>query len=495
MGDCGVAGVVVKKGSNSDAYSVLEIMLRALQHRGQLTAGVSVCDTSSSRFEHHKGMGLVHTVLDRQPLTGNVGIGHVRYATSGTGSEGTRLADGQVEAYRERVVSEAQPFHYHDARPQYEFTFAFNGQLVNADEVRKDFQGRDFRFRTDTDTEVLMHVIAEELQREKTGSPGLVNVFSNVVQRLRGAYNIVFVDGLGRFAALRDKYGFHPLAFAHSEDFFVAASETIAFEHLNGVSNGNVGFVEPGEMLLYDKGLARFSIAMPLRTHCVFEMIYFMHVLSRLSHETSVYSVRTEMGKKLAASENLAARSDFRDFVVVAVPETAKAAAEKYARELGLEFHQGGIVRDSYGGRAFIMDPMRRQKHLELKYAVNSGVVRGKNVVVLDDSIVRGDASEKVVKMLRDAGANEVHFRVTFPPIVFPCKYGIDFPDVLKLIVHKVGWDSNIGELERKIAAKIGADSFGYPTIDLLLDVVSSVLGLRTSDLCHACISGDYRET
>ncbi len=501
MGDCGVAGVAVKTGDPHHAYKLLKYMLHGLQHRGQLSCGVTVSSPRSLELQDHKNLGLVHAVLNGTSLDGYSGLGHVRYATSGIASEGTSLDERALRDYETSVRSEIQPFHFRHANPSLEFSFAFNGQLVNDSELRKYFQDKKhYRFGTKTDTEVLMHVIAEELQVPvQNDLPDLRAVFTRVVNRIKGAYCIVFLDGTGRFAALRDPYGFHPLAYVKNEAFIAVASETSAFDSISSIAPTDVGFIQPGQMLLHDypysKELQKFSLVTSSPAFCTFELLYFMYITSLLREDSlnsSVHHVREVLGQRLALIEPLRSRPDFNEFTVVAVPDTGKTAAEAYANALNLEFSQGAIVRDSYVGRAFITDPLRRDESLELKYRLVPDLVRDKKLIVFDDSLVRGDASRLNTTKLRSRGAQEIHFRVTFPPVTHPCRYGIDFAKPEKLLTHQVGDYNSLEELEHKVASAIGVDSFKYPSTELLLEVASEALGLKNDSFCTACVTGNY---
>ena len=492
MADCGVAAVVYKRsaqGNDFRAYRALQLLLEGVQHRGPLGCGVCT-DDDSGKLNQHKDLGLVLQVLDRMPLMGPRGIGMVRYGTTGLASEGSNTVANRMEA-RSRLLDEQQPFHHRDRNRYLEFSFSFNGQLTNYRLLRSKFE-KYLRFRTGTDTEVLEVVIAEELKKNCDSKPNLASVFSEVVKKIEGCYNIVFIDGAGRIAALRDPHEFRPFVYADTDHLFAAASETGALENLLDINGHNVEFIKPGELLVYENELQKYKIANPEPHICLFEMIYFMNVVNRLPNNSSAFNIRRKMGEEMAFIEPLRSARDFKEYVVVAVPDTARTMAHSFAKTLGLEFDGDGIIKDPFAGRAFLMDPSVRQQRLDIKYKVIPGVVNGKKVIVFDDSVVRGDASLEIVRRLLGAGAREVHFRVSYPPIKHPCFYGIDFPVQEKLLAYRMGCDRGIAELESNVAEGIKANSFKYPSLEMLLRVAAKEMERKTTEYCHACISGQY---
>lgn len=492
MTDCGVAAVVCKQASDKfAAYRALQSLLQGLQHRGPLGCGVGIFDEDSNLLEQQKNLGLVQHVLDGEPMHGSKGLGMVRYGTSGFASEGSSHPLSRA-VFREKILEEQQPFHHRDRNPWWEFCVAFNGQLTNDGALRTSFRDNFVRFKTMTDTEVLEVVIADELKKAGTCNQDLMTVFSNVAKSIEGCYNIVFIDGTGRIAALRDPHEFRPFVYADTADYFVIASETGALENLFDINKHSVDFINPGELLIYDNGLSKHQIAVPDSRMCLFEFIYFMNVVNRLPNNASAFSIRRMVGKEMAGIEPLRDKNDFSEYLVVAVPDTARTAAHSFASELSLELDGDGIVKDPFAGRAFLQDPTIRQHRLSIKYKVIPEVVRGRKVIVFDDSIVRGDASLEIVKRLFSAGAKEVHFRVSYSPILHPCFYGIDFPVQAKLLAYRIGFNDALPELEAKVAKEIHADSFKYPPLDVLLRVVAKAMGRNVTEYCHACMSGRY---
>lgn len=472
MGDCGIAAVASKE---ANAYESLFWLLRGVQHRGQLSCGITI--QTKRDLVTVKDLGLVQDVLsERGSLEGRVGIGHVRYATTGVASDGSPESQ---DRYLNTLRQEAQPDFFDSQMPHLQFALAFNGQLTNDQALRAEFVERGYRFKTETDTEVMKFVIADELAADRNSAPHLKNVFGRVMDRLEGAYNIVFVDGIGRIAALSDPHNFHPLAYAQNHDSLSVASEDAALRHLT--EQAEFGFVEPGEFLLWDGKTEKHQLKRPDPHPCSFEKVYFMR-LDSSSIDTSVHHVRTQLGQLLAENEPL---RDQKDVLVVAVPDTAKTAAGEFARSLGLQFREDALLKYRYGGRNFIEPPQSRSTQLKWSYSAIGEILRERKVVVVDDSLVRGDASKTVVQLIRGAGAKEVHFRVTFPPIIKPCIYGMDFPVPEKLLANQVGEYRSQAELERKVAERIGADSFRYLTQEMLAKATGA-------SSCMACTNGQY---
>jgi amidophosphoribosyltransferase len=449
---CGVFGVY----GHSEAAKLTYLGLHALQHRGQESAGIISSD--GRRLYAHRAMGLVHdtfTPADLAGLPGSLSIGHVRYSTAG-GSH----------------IRNAQPLAVDYARGS--IAIAHNGNLTNAEELREKLEARGSIFQSNGDTEVIIHLLAMSTQR------AIEDRIADALSQVKGAYSIVFsTEEL--LIAVRDPMGLRPLVLGKlpgSNFPNVVASEPVAFDLIDAKL---VREVAPGEMIIMDKNGLRTS--MPLaaapRKSCVFEYVYFARPDSKISGAT-VYEVRKNLGRKLAEEQPAACD------IVIPVPDSGVPAAMGYAERAGVPFELG-LIRSHYIGRTFI-EPEQSIRHFGVKLKLNpvSDTIRGKRVVVIDDSIVRGTTSRKIVKMVRDAGAAEVHMRISSPPIRWPCYYGIDTPTRSELVASS--------HTNEEIGRYITADSLGYLSIDGMLRAVTETRGFdRTpEDFCHACFSGEY---
>jgi amidophosphoribosyltransferase len=455
-------------------------MLLDLQNRGQLAAGMTTLNFNRDKLLHtYKQIGTVIEAMRlnhrgkyesiMREFAGHAAIGHVRYATCGSDDR-----------------SYAQPFERHHGRKWKWFSFAFNGQLANYKELREEILSRrNYHLTRDTDTEVLMHYLSYELRGEEP--PDLVQVFRNLSQRFDGAYNIVFMNGMGDLVVARDPKGFRPLCYAVEGPLFGAASESVPLR--------NLGFrdiypVEPGQMVLVQNQQIRLERFAPRQTpsHCFFEWIYFANVASTLD-ERSVYLSRAALGKELAAQEkrmNLVP-CDPRT-IVVPVPDTGKAAADAMAYELGLPSVEG-LMRNRYVGRTFI-EGENRSDRVRMKYTPLREVLEGKRVILVEDTIVRSTTMKALLHEIRSSGgASEIHVRVACPPIIAPCFYGIDMSTVAELFAPRfMKGDEPTVEEQQAMAQDLGANSLFY----LPVDAVSRCIGLDASRLCRACITGQY---
>ncbi|MEK6848131.1 MAG: hypothetical protein AABX65_00680, partial [Nanoarchaeota archaeon] len=263
--DCGIAAIVFKRGISEEkdarAYNAMNRLLQGVQHRGPLGCGVSVHNTLRGTGSYHKELGLVSQVFDsnNNPMEGDRAIGMTRYGTTGEASEGTKIVLNKKEK-RDKLLEEQQPFHHRDPNPWRDFSLVFNGQLTNHNELRDYFKREHhYEFLTGTDTEPLMHLLAEELRKNTTDNPNLIDVFSDISRRAKGCYNIAFMDRRGRVAVFRDKNGFRPLSYAENENIFAIASETIALRKI-GFKNNEMQFVNAGELLVYDDKLKKFQL-------------------------------------------------------------------------------------------------------------------------------------------------------------------------------------------------------------------------------------------
>ena len=442
--ECGVfAAVGVPK-----AAEVTCLGLHALQHRGQESSGIVACD-ERGEFHTHKGIGLVSDVFNDQQLLdlpGPIAIGHNRYSTSG----GLTRENTQplVVVYRGGPLA-----------------LAHNGNLVNARELRRELEASGSIFQTTLDTEILLHLMA----RAAADDPA--EALEDAARQVRGAYALV-VLARDQVLATRDRYGLRPLCLGRLLDGYVVASESCA---LDLVAAEFLRDVEPGELVRIDAtGLQSrrvFEAARPLR-QCIFEHIYFSRPDSRVFGET-VDRVRRRIGRRLA--EEHPADAD----IVIAVPDSSNSIALGYSEASGIRYELG-LIRNHYVGRTFIQPQQSgRDWSVRVKFNPVRDILAGQRVVLVDDSIVRGTTSRKLVRMLKKNGAREVHFRVGSPPVRYPCFYGIDTPSRRELI----------GALKspEEICEYLGADSIGYLSLEGLLQCERD-----GTQFCHACFSGDY---
>ncbi len=448
--ECGVFGVYDLNGN--DVVSTIYYGLFALQHRGQESCGIAVSDTQGPKnaVKAWKGMGLVSEVFTPEhleTLRGNIGIGHVRYSTAG-GSN----------------INNTQPLVLNYVKGT--LALAHNGNLVNTPELRRELEYTGAIFQTTIDTEVIAYHIA----RERLNSATAEEAVARAMKKLSGAYSLVIMSPRKLIGA-RDPFGFHPLVIGKRENAYILASETAA---LNAADAEFIRDVLPGEVVMIDEnGIhSDTSQCSPKISKCIFEYIYFSRPDSRFDG-VSVYNSRIMAGRILAQTHPVEAD------VVVGVPDSGNAAALGYALESGIEFGMA-FVKNSYVGRTFIKPKQSmRASSVRIKLNVLPEVVQGKRVVMIDDSIVRGTTSEKIVKMLKKAGATEVHVRISSPPFLYPCYFGTDVPSGDQLIAHKHTVD--------QIRDMIGADSLGYLAVDRLSDLIGGDTGY-----CDACFSGNY---
>jgi amidophosphoribosyltransferase len=445
---CGVIGIF----GHPEAANIAYLGLHALQHRGQESAGIVSSD--GDRLRWVREMGLVSDIFtaDRlAALPGFAAVGHVRYSTTG-----------------DSVLKNAQPIAVDYSGGS--VAVAHNGNLVNADEVRGRLEDEGSIFGTTSDTEVILHLIARS--REAT----LPDRIADALRTLRGAYSLAFLSE-SMLIAVRDPLGIRPLSLGKIKDGWVVASETCAFDLIEAEFFRDI---DPGEMVIIDKSGLHSVRPFPLQEphRCVFEWVYFARPDSTIAG-VSVYRARESMGRRLATEHPVPAD------VVIPVPDSGTAAAIGYARESGIPFGQG-LMRSHYVGRTFI-EPSQQIRHfgVKLKLSPVREVLVGRRVVVVDDSIVRGTTSRKIIGMIRGAGAREVHVRISSPPTVGPCHYGIDTPrrDELIAASHTV----------EEIRQFIGADSLGYLSLEGLYGALSkSPEPEGAGGLCDACFSNRY---
>jgi len=446
--ECGVFGIY----NNLEASNLTYLGLHALQHRGQESAGIVTSD--GVNLHKHKDMGLVSDIFDEATLSGLPGqhaIGHVRYST--TGSSQTKNMQPIVINYFRGALA-----------------IAHNGNLTNAKTLRDELEGEGAIFQSTTDTEVIVHLIAKSKEEK------LVRRIIEALTRCKGAYSLMFLTPES-VIAVRDPYGFRPLVMGKLGDSVVFASETCAFDLIEAEYTREV---EPGELILVDKnGVQSFKpFGETKHAYCVFEYIYFARPDSFLTGR-NVYQVRKELGKQLAKEHP--ADAD----IVVAVPDSGVPSAMGFAEEAGLPLEMG-LLRSHYVGRTFIQ-PQQSIRNFGVKLKLNAikEVLEGKRVVIIDDSIVRGTTSRKIVKMIRSAGAKEVHMRISSPPTKFSCYYGIDTPLKEELIANSLDVD--------EIRKYITSDSLGYLSLEGVMKAVEDTKKLNGGEtFCNACFTGKY---
>lgn len=448
--ECGVFGAYDMDGG--DVAPSIYYGLFALQHRGQESCGIAVTDTNGQRkVLSQKGLGHVDDVFDREVLAklqGNLGVGHVRYSTAG----GT-------------CVENAQPLVINYVKGT--LAIAHNGNLVNAVEMRRELEYTGAIFQTTIDSEVIAYHVARERLHAKTAE----NAVKLAMGKMKGAYALV-VSSPRKMIGARDPWGLKPLCIGKRENTWFLASESCA---MAAVGAEFVRDVQPGEIVTFTKeGMTSdrsMAISAARQRRCIFEYIYFARTDSELDG-VSVYRARMTAGKALAESYPVDAD------LVVGVPDSGLVAAKGYAEQsripYGMAFH-----KNSYVGRTFIKPKQSdRESSVKIKLNVIPEVVRGKRIVMVDDSIVRGTTCANIIKMLKKAGAVEVHVRISSPPFLYPCYFGTDVPSDEQLIAHS--------HTTEQIREMIGADSLGYMEVEKLKDMVGSL------GYCDACFTGKY---
>jgi amidophosphoribosyltransferase len=442
--ECGLFGI----WNHPEAANVTYLGLYALQHRGQESAGIVATDGQG--FHAEKAMGWVADVFSPERLRrlpGHRAIGHVRYSTAGSSN-----------------LRNAQPITASTGRGP--IAVAHNGNLTNADALRRAMEREGAIFQSSSDTEVILHLLA----RAPAGP--LEEQIPHALAQVKGAYSLLMLTPEALYA-VRDPSGFRPLTLGRLDDAWVVASETCALDLMEARVERDV---EPGELVVIDRQALRSLRAFPPgpRLQCVFEYVYFARPDSVLWGR-NVHTVRKAMGHQLAREHPVAAD------IVIPVPDSGVSAALGYSEESGTPYEMG-LIRNHYVGRTFI-EPKQGIRHFGVKVKLNPmrEMLEGRRIVVVDDSIVRGTTSRKIVKMIRGAGAREVHMRISSPPIQWPCYYGIDTPTRRELIAAT----HDIEEIRRYL----GADSLGYLSLDGMLKATSS----DPAQFCNACFTGHYR--
>lgn len=449
--ECGVMGVF----GDPEAANLIYLGLYALQHRGQEACGIVTFDhppESSTKLYVHKAFGLVSDSINKEviaTLKGDTGIGHVRYSTQGG-----------------KFIENIQPFQFKTALGP--IAIAHNGNLTNAKMIRNELEAAGSIFHTTSDSEVFIHLIL------KSGKSDLKDRVVDAMARVQGAYSLCVLSK-DRLFALRDPFGFRPLVLGKKGNATIVASESCALDLLDAEVLRDV---EPGEVVEISRDGMKSHSPLPKKptTFCSFEPIYFARP-DTLVQKESIYALRRKMGRQLAM-ECPAPKAD----VVIAVPDSGVPMAIGYSQESGIPY-EVGLVRNHYVGRTFI-EPTQAIRDFGVKLKLNPvpSLIKGKSIVVVDDSLVRGTTSAKILRMLREAGAKEIHFRIGSPPITHSCFYGVDTPDRAHLLAAQ--------KRVEEICELIGADSLGFLSIDGL----QNALGPGHNAFCYACFSGKYPE-
>ena len=450
--ECGVFGMYDFDGG--DVASTIYYGLFALQHRGQESCGIAVSETNGpkGKVTSYKGMGLVNEVFTQdnlEPMHGDIGVGHVRYSTAGASTR-----------------ENAQPLVLNYVKGT--LALAHNGNLINAMELRKDLEYTGAIFQTTIDSEVIAYHIA----RERLNSNSVEEAVGRACQKIKGAFALVVMSPR-KLVGARDPYGFKPLCIGKRDNAYILASETCA---LDTIGAEYVRDVLPGEIVTItpEGGIqSDLSLALPKEkeARCIFEYIYFARPDSHIDG-VSVYASRIQAGRFLAMESPVDAD------LVVGVPESGNAAALGYSLQSGIPYGTA-FVKNGYVGRTFIKPKQSsRESSVRVKLNVLKEAVDGKRIIMIDDSIVRGTTSDRIVKMLRDAGATEVHVRISSPPFLWPCYFGTDIPEREQLIAY----NRSIEDI-RKI---IGADSLGYLGVERLEEMVGGL------SICKGCFTGTY---
>lgn len=494
--ECGVAAIYhlpnhptseLSPGGADQASSLIPRMLLDMQNRGQLSAGISryhPTPKNGQLIDTFRELGSVQEVFRMsheakatnlmKKYSGPAAIGHVRYATCGRDDR-----------------SYAQPFEIHHFNRRQWFTFGFNGQLANYQELAADILSEpDNHLVRQTDTEVLMHEISKQIENQE--SDCLVEMIRAVAKRLDGAYSLAMLNAKGEMLIARDPLGMKPMCYAVQGPMFAAASESVALLNL-GFKRSEIESLKPGHAItIVDGKISIDQFAEKTgRAHCFFEWIYFANVASTLD-DRGVYTTRTELGKELAKQErksNLIKINE--DTIVVPVPDTSKAAADSMAFHLKVPSREG-LIRNRYSGRTFIESSQKTRAHrAKIKYTPLREVLEGKRVILVEDSIVRSTTMKALLKRIKDeGGAKEIHVRVACPPIVAPCYYGIDMSTIKQLFAPNFYPPGELltDEIQDEMAAALGCDSLRY----LPIESVARAIGIPQDGLCQACITCEY---
>lgn len=444
---CGVFGVYSFAGK--DVANDIYLALMYLQHRGQDSAGASVA--KDGEIKTVKGLGLVSEVFGSKEvasLGGCVGIGHVRYPTIGAGGK-----------------EDAQPF---NAKANgIEFSLAHNGNISNYGKTRKAMESQGENFCSTCDAELILAAYLSHFKKTND----YAKAAQGLMQSVDGSYSVVFVTSLGELVAFRDPHAIRPLCWGMDSEKIAFASESVALDIIKCPVKGDL---LPGEIMVVGKGGVRREVVVEgAPNHCMFEYVYFSRPDSLMDGKW-VYEVRANLGRELAKAAPVKAD------IVVPVPDTARSAVEGYSQQSGIPVAEG-LIKNRYVGRTFIMPSQKkREDAVRLKLNAIKHVIQGKRVVLIDDSIVRGTTMGPIVKLVREAGAKEIHLRITCPPIKAPCFYGVDIPTYKELIATK----KTVEEMRKEM----GADSLVFQTIEGLV----SAIGMKKEHLCTGCLDECY---
>jgi amidophosphoribosyltransferase len=448
--ECGIFGLY----RHPEAAQITYFGLYALQHRGQESAGISVNRGINDKIFSHKGMGLVHDIFNMEDLArieGGSAIGHVRYSTTG-----------------DSVITNAQPFvanHRHRS-----YAVAHNGNLVNAHTLKEELEENGSIFQTTMDSEVFLHLFIKNLIKGDIETAVL-----NTVSKIEGAYSMVLLTCKGEVIGIKDPNGFRPLALGKLNGHYVLASETCAFDLIQAEF---IRELEPGEIVIINEDGIR-SIQHPRtaahKSLCIFEYIYFARPDSTIDGK-NVYQMRKALGQRLAQESHVEAD------LVMPFPDSGNYAAIGYAKESGIPFEMG-MIRNHYVGRSFIQ-PTQSMRDFAVRVKLNPvrEVIKDKEIIIIEDSIIRGTTAKTRVKALRELGAKKVHMRVSCPPHKFPCYYGIDFSSKGELIASQMP----LAELTEHL----GLDSLHYLSVEGMLE--ASGVANPELNFCKACFDGDY---
>lgn len=444
--ECGVFGIFDKDGLN--VGEITYFGLYALQHRGQESAGIAI--STGDDILYHKDMGLVPEVFDEKIIDslkdGKIAIGHVRYSTEG----GSYLHNAQPLVTKYKKGSMA---------------LSHNGSLVNSHALRQDLEDKGAIFQTSIDSEVMANMLA------RYSDEGLEEAIKRMISEVKGSYALVIMTE-DKLIGIRDPDGIRPLALGKLDNSYIIASETCAFD---AVGAEYIRDVKPGEIIIVDKeGLKSIQTPTPLKSSlCIFEFIYFARTDSTIDG-VSVYMARKDAGRILALEQPVDAD------LVIGVPDSGTTAALGYAEASGIPFGEG-LIKNRYVGRTFIQPSQHmREQGVRIKLNALRRTVKGKRIVMVDDSIVRGTTSKAIIEMLRLAGAKEIHMRISSPPVKYPCYFGIDTPDRDELIGANLPVD--------KICSEIGADSLSYLSMEGLLKTVEG----SGCHFCLGCFDSNY---
>ena len=448
---CGVFGVYDLKGNN--VSKTIYYGLLSLQHRGQESCGIAVSNTNTKEknIVCYKDMGLVSQVFDNEKidsLKGNLGVGHVRYSTTG-----------------DSIKENAQPLALNYIKGT--LALAHNGNLINTEELKQKLQKNGAIFRTTIDSEIIAYYIA----RERVRTHSIEEAVAKTMKIIKGAYSLIIVSPQ-KLIGVRDPHGFKPLCLGKKDNAYILSSETCALDTLGATF---IRDIEPGEIITITKdkidSLKTSDITDSHRGRCIFEYIYFAREDSYIDG-VSVYNARIKSGEFLA--EDYATPAD----LVIGVPNSGNTAAKGYAKKAHIPFAEA-FVKNSYIGRTFIKpDKDERNVAVKLKLNVLKEVVKDKRIVLIDDSIVRGNTSKEIVTLLKDAGAKEVHIRISSPPFIWPCYFGIDVPGREELIAFNYN--------KKEICQLLGADTLEYLKVERLSEIVNNL------GICKGCFTGKY---